>query len=157
MLGTWDSGLRTQDYAVCDVLSREGEPMSREEWTMPEERVPTPDERYDSDSDAGVAQAKTADEQPRANPAGDPRGREPRTEVLTLVCEQCGKDYFFEDEPPQPGMTCEKCGGTVFRSFHEVVGDEAADDFRDSTERDLDPDDPEGDVMPGDILDLNRL
>ena len=125
---------------------------------MPEERVPQPDERYDSDSDAGPAQYKTATDQPRANPAGDPpRGREPRTEVLTLVCEQCGKDYFFEDEAPAPDMTCEKCGGTVFRAFHEVVGDEAADDFRDSTERDLDPDDPEGDVMPGDIMDLNRL
>jgi hypothetical protein len=54
-------------------------------------------------------------------------------------------------------MKCEKCGGTVFRAFHETVGDEASDDFRDSTERDLDPDDPEGDVMPGDIMDLNRL
>ena len=125
---------------------------------MPEERVPTPDERYDSDSDSGPAQYKTATDQPRANPAGDPpRGREPRTEVLTLVCEKCGKDYFFEDEPPPADLTCEKCGGTVFRAFHDVVGDEASDDFRDSTERDLDPDDPEGDVMPGDIMDLNRL
>lgn len=115
------------------------------------------EERYDSGSGAGSAQAKTADEQPRDNPAGDPpRGREPAT-VLTLVCEKCGKDYFFEDEMPEPGMRCEKCGGTVFRSFHETVGDEASDDFRDSTERDLDPDDAEGDVMPGDILDLNRL
>jgi hypothetical protein len=54
-------------------------------------------------------------------------------------------------------MKCEKCGGTVFRSFYDAIGDEAADDFRDSTERDLDPDDAEGDVMPGDIMDLNRL
>ncbi|HKP74767.1 MAG TPA: hypothetical protein VJT67_04455 [Longimicrobiaceae bacterium] len=114
------------------------------------------EERYDSGSDAGTAQAKTADEQPRDNPAGEV-GREPRGTVLTLVCEKCGKDYFFEDERPEPGMKCEKCGGTVFRSFHETVGDEASDDFRDSTERDLDPDDPEGDVMPGDIMDLNRL
>jgi hypothetical protein len=110
------------------------------------------EERYDSGSDAGPAQGKGAQEQLRDNPAGDVAGS-----VLTLVCEKCGKDYFFEDEAPEPGMKCEKCGGTVFRSFHETVGDEARDDFRDSTERDLDPDDPEGDVMPGDIMDLNRL
>lgn len=115
------------------------------------------EERYDSDSDSGPVQGKAAQEQPRANPAGDPPRGGGETEVLTLVCENCGKDYFFEDEPPEPGMRCEKCGGTVFRSFHETVGSEAADDFRDSTERDLDPDDPEGDVMPGDIIDLNRL
>ncbi len=108
--------------------------------------------------DATIAAAKGSTENLRANPAGDPpRGREPRSEVLTLVCENCGKDYFFEDEQPRPGMTCEKCGASVFRSFHTSIGDEAADDFRDSTERDLDPDDPEGDVLPGDILDLNRL
>jgi len=110
------------------------------------------DERYDSGTGAGPAQGKQAHEQPRDNPAGDVAGT-----VLTLVCEKCGKDYFFEDEPPPAGMTCEKCGGTVFRSFHETVGDEASDDFRDSTERDLDPDDAEGDVMPGDLMDLNRL
>lgn len=108
--------------------------------------------------DATIAAGKAATEQPRRNPAGEAEpGRQPVTSVLTLVCEQCGKDYFFEDEPPAPGMTCEKCGGTVFRSFHDSVGDEAADDFRDSTERDLDPDDPEGDVLPGDVMDLNRL
>lgn len=114
--------------------------------------------RYDSGTDAGPAQFAGATDQPRANPAGDaPSGREPRTEVLTLVCENCGKDYFFEDEQPEPGMACEKCGATVFRSFHTTVGDEASDDFRDTTERDLDPDDPEGDVLPGDVMDLNNL
>jgi hypothetical protein len=78
--------------------------------------------------------------------------------TLTLVCERCGKDYFFDAaEPPPAGLACEKCGGTVFRTFHDCVGDEAADDFRDSTERDTDPDDAEGEVMPGDLLDLNRL
>ncbi|HEY7770763.1 hypothetical protein [Longimicrobium sp.] len=110
--------------------------------------------RYDSGTDAGPAQYAGATDQPRDNPAGDtPRG----TTVLTLVCETCGKDYFFENEQPAEGMACAKCGGTVFRSFHDNVGDEAADDFRDSTERDLDPDDAEGDVLPGDIMDLNNI
>ena len=107
-----------------------------------------PQERSDSGSDATG--------QVRDNPAGD-AATDPRGEVLTLVCETCGKDYFFEDTQPEPGMACEKCGGTVFRSFHASVGDEAADDFRDSTERDLDPDDAEGDVMPGDVMDLNNI
>jgi hypothetical protein len=80
----------------------------------------------------------------------------PGDSVLTLVCETCGKDYFFEDEQPPQGMRCEKCGSTVFRSFHDRAGDEAADDFRESTARDLDPDDAEGDVLPGDLLDLNN-
>ena len=111
-----------------------------------------PEERYDSGSDAGPAQSAGADDQPRENPAGERGG-----DVLTLVCETCGKDYFFEDEQPPEGMKCEKCGSTVFRAFHDRVGDEAADDFRDSTERDLDPDDAEGDVLPGDVMDLDNI
>ncbi len=109
--------------------------------------------------DTTIVGAADAREQIRDNPAdpGAPRGKEPVTEVLTLICEKCGKDYFFEDEEPPQQMTCEKCGGTVFRAFHTVVGDEASDDFRDSTERDLDPDDAEGDALPGDVMDLNQI
>jgi len=112
-------------------------------------------ERYDSD-DSTLVRGKQANEEPRTNPAGDAQSPGPSA-VLTLVCESCGKDYFFDDEPPPAGMKCGKCGGTVFRSFYDQIGDEAADDFRDSTERDTDPDDAEGDVLPGDIMDLNRL
>lgn len=108
--------------------------------------------------DTGIVRAHDAHHQTRDNPAGDAEPGAGRTvEVLTLVCETCGKDYFFEDEAPPADISCEKCGSTVFRSFHSSVGDEASDDFRDSTERDTDPDDPEGDVMPGDIIDLNNL
>lgn len=109
--------------------------------------------------DTTIARGKDATDEIRDNPADPtaPRGREPVQEVLTLICEKCGKDYFFEDEAPPEGMTCEKCGGTVFRAFDTTVGDEASDDFRDSTERDLDPDDAEGDTLPGDLMDLNNL
>jgi len=124
---------------------------------MREEHLHEGTERPLSD-DTTLTGAKTATENLRANPAGDPpHGRGPVTEVLTLICETCGKDYFFEDDPPPPDMKCEKCGSTVFRAFQESVGSEAADDFRDSTERDLDPDDPEGDTLPGDLMDLNNL
>ncbi len=76
--------------------------------------------------------------------------------VLTAVCLTCGKEYYFGDEQPPSDLTCDKCGNTVFRSFfsHETE-DEAEADFRDSTERDLHTDDPEGATMPGDILDLD--
>jgi DNA-directed RNA polymerase subunit RPC12/RpoP len=99
------------------------------------------------------------DDSPRENPADPdvPSGSEPVQEVLTLVCETCGKDYFFDEEAPPPQMRCEKCGSTVFRAFDTPVGDEASDDFRDSTERDLDADDAEGDTLPGDLLDLRNL
>lgn len=108
--------------------------------------------------DTTITGARAAEDQPRENPAGEaPRGKQPVIDVLTLVCEQCGKDYFFDTEPPPPGIQCAKCGGTVFRQFNSNVGDEASDDFRDETERDLDPDDAEGDVLPGDIMDLNNL
>ena len=90
--------------------------------------------------------------------AGPPApSSEPTEGVLTLVCEVCGRDYFFEDEPPPEDFTCGKCGNQVFRSFFTAVDDEVARDFEDTTGRDLNPDDPEGDVQPGDVMDLNRL
>lgn len=113
--------------------------------------------RRSETDDGTIVRAKTATEQPRANPAGElPEGAEPEA-VLTLICETCGRDYHFAETPPPAKISCDKCGGTVFREFDTRVGDEAADDFRDSTERDLRPDDPEGDVLPGDVMDLNSI
>lgn len=77
-------------------------------------------------------------------------------DLLTMVCVKCGKEYFFENQDPPEGLTCEKCGGTVFRSFDTVSGDEAAEDFAETTERDLGTDDSGTETMPGDVLDLNR-
>jgi DNA-directed RNA polymerase subunit RPC12/RpoP len=108
--------------------------------------------------DASIVRATNAAEQARDNPAGEAAsGRGPAQEVLTLICETCGKDYFFEDEPPPEQMRCDKCGGTVFRAYDSTVGDEVSDDFRDATERDTDTDDPATDVEPGDLMDLKRL
>ena len=77
--------------------------------------------------------------------------------VLTLVCFKCGTEYYYAEGEPPPELTCGKCGNTVFRSFYSALeGDEVADDFEESTGRDLDPDDAEGDSAPGDVLDLNR-
>jgi hypothetical protein len=93
-----------------------------------------------------------ADEEPRRGREGE----EGEGGVLTLVCFTCGTEYYFAAEQPPGSMRCEKCRSTVFRSFHSAgAEDEAVLDFRETTERDLDPDDAEGDVMPGDVLDLN--
>lgn len=80
----------------------------------------------------------------------------PAEGVLTLVCFKCGTEYHFGDQEPPEQLTCEKCGNAVFRSFFSPVDDEAAQDFEDSTARDLDPDDPATETAPGDIADLNR-
>ena len=75
--------------------------------------------------------------------------------VLTKVCLTCGQEYYLTAESTPGALVCEKCGSTVFRDFFTPTeGDEAAQDFADTTERDLDPDDAEGDAMPGDVIDL---
>ena len=78
--------------------------------------------------------------------------------VLVQVCLECGKEYFFDDREPRAGMTCERCGNGVFRSFFaERRPSEASVDFADSTERDVTPEDPATDVTRGDLQDLNNL
>lgn len=84
-------------------------------------------------------------------------GRQPAEaeDVRTLICVTCGTEYYG-DPGEEPGrIECGKCGGRFFRPF-DTVASEAREDFLDSTERDLDPDDAEGDTLPGDVLDLNR-
>ncbi|MGH7470821.1 MAG: hypothetical protein ACRENP_22980 [Longimicrobiales bacterium] len=85
--------------------------------------------------------------------------REPKRSegVLTQVCVNCGNEYFFESELPPNHMTCERCGGHVFRSFFAVTNaDEVEQDFEEMTSRDTAPDDPGTDVVPGDLYDLNN-
>lgn len=80
------------------------------------------------------------------------------TGILVQICVECGREYTFEDEPPADDMKCEKCGGSVFRSYYETEEpSEASQDFEDTTGRDMRPDDPEGDTTRGDLVDLERL
>jgi hypothetical protein len=77
--------------------------------------------------------------------------------VLTQVCVECGKEYFYDDEPPPAEQECERCGNKVFRSFFDATSpDEAGDDFRETTERDTRTDDPATEVTRGDLFDLNN-
>ena len=78
--------------------------------------------------------------------------------VLVQVCLECGKEYMFEDSEPPEDLVCEKCGGTVFRSFYAATReDDVAADFRETTERDTATDDPPTDVTRGDLQDLGNL
>ncbi len=78
--------------------------------------------------------------------------------ILVQVCLECGKEYMFEDSEPPDDLTCERCGGTVFRSFDAPTKkDEVRAEFQESTERDTATDDPPTDVTRGDLQDLINL
>jgi len=86
-----------------------------------------------------------------ARSASDERG------VLTLTCAQCGLERFVDSGPPPANLSCEKCGGTVFRSFFSPArASEAARDFEDVTARDTRTDQSSSETRPGDLLDLER-
>jgi len=77
--------------------------------------------------------------------------------VFVAVCEACGHEYYFDDDMPDD-LACERCGNAVFRTFEaDTSGDEAGEEFREETERDLAPDDPEGDAADGDLRDMNNI
>jgi ribosomal protein S27AE len=110
------------------------------------------DERSDEQLKGDSQTSDHAGPEVRGDPSDDTEG------VLTLVCFKCGSEYFFSDEAPDPNLTCGKCGNTVFRTYYtHEEGDEADEEFRAETERDLDPDDAEGDALPGDLLDLDDI
>lgn len=89
-----------------------------------------------------------AEKEQRATGAGD---------VVLMVCIECGTEYELEAGESAEGLTCEKCGSEVFRRFQDTASPgDAERDFRETTERDLDTDDPEGDATPGDLHDLNN-
>ena len=78
--------------------------------------------------------------------------------ILIQICVECGREYTYDDEPPPDDMKCEKCGGSVFRTYYDTENpSEAEVDFEETTGRDMHPDDPEGDTTTGDLVDLERL
>lgn len=80
------------------------------------------------------------------------------TDVVLMVCVKCGKEAQFEDgDVPPSDMKCEKCGGEVFRRFDDnTEPGEAAQDFRETTERDTSTTDSAEDTTEQDLLDLNN-
>jgi DNA-directed RNA polymerase subunit RPC12/RpoP len=79
-------------------------------------------------------------------------------EVRVLICLECGKEYFFEQQEQPTDLKCEKCGNEVFRPYSVATrGDDAEQDFHETTDRDTDPDHGPGEVKPGDVRDLDRI
>ena len=76
--------------------------------------------------------------------------------VLTLVCLTCGKEQYFADQPPGE-VTCDRCGGTVFRSyFTPTVPDDATLSQLEETSRSVALDEESPDTTEGDLHDLNN-
>jgi predicted nucleic acid-binding Zn-ribbon protein len=75
--------------------------------------------------------------------------------VVTLVCLTCGKEKFFSHDVPA-AVTCEQCGGTVFRTFATPTEpDEAAIDAAESQARSMAYGDSSPDTSADDVRDLD--
>lgn len=75
--------------------------------------------------------------------------------VVTLVCLTCGNEKFFDKAVPDD-VTCEKCGGTVFRNFATPTEpDEAAIAQMEEQARSMSYGDSSPDTTPDDLRDLD--
>ena len=76
--------------------------------------------------------------------------------LVTLVCLTCGKERFFSQDVPA-SVTCEQCGGTVFRTFATPTEpDEAAIDALEAQARSMAYGDSSPDTTIGDVRDLGQ-
>ena len=76
--------------------------------------------------------------------------------IVSMICITCGNEKSFDRQVPT-ALTCEKCGGTVFREFDTpTVPDEATIDALDSQARSRAFGDPSPDTGPDEILDLDN-
>jgi hypothetical protein len=77
--------------------------------------------------------------------------------VVTLVCLTCGKEKFYEQTPPPPDVTCDQCGGTVFRQFATPTEpDEATIVTLEEQARSIAYGDSSPDTAPDDVRDLEQ-
>ncbi len=84
------------------------------------------------------------------SPDQGPRG------IVTLVCLTCGNERHFDDAVPS-SLKCEKCGGTVFRTFATPTEpDEASLSQLEAQSRSMSYGDPSPDTSAGDLLDLDH-
>lgn len=75
--------------------------------------------------------------------------------VVTLVCLTCGNEKFFDKAVPD-ALTCEKCGGTVFRNFATPTEpDEATIAQLEEQARSMSYGDSSPDTTPDDLRDLD--
>lgn len=76
--------------------------------------------------------------------------------VKTMVCVTCGAEQFF-DGPVPATITCDKCGGAVFREFDTpAANDQAASAAAEEQARSIGYGDSSPDTAPEDLLDLDN-
>ena len=74
--------------------------------------------------------------------------------IVTMVCLTCGNERFFDDAVPS-SLKCDKCGGTVFRTFATPTEpDEATIASLEEQARSLSYGDPSPDTA-ADVRDLD--
>ena len=74
---------------------------------------------------------------------------------MTLICLTCGDEKFYEQAVPDT-VTCETCGGTVFRQFATPTEpDDASIAQLDEQARSISYGDASPDTAPGDVGDLD--
>lgn len=77
--------------------------------------------------------------------------------VVTLVCLTCGKEKFYEQAAPPPRVTCDQCGGSVFRQFATPTEpDEATIAQLEEQARSIAYGDPSPDTVQDEVRDLDN-
>lgn len=77
------------------------------------------------------------------------------TGLVTLVCITCGNEKFYDKTVPN-AVTCEKCGGTVFRTFATPTEpDDATIATLEEQARSISYGDSSPDTSAGDVRDLD--
>ena len=75
--------------------------------------------------------------------------------LITLVCLTCGNEHFYDQSVPS-SVTCERCGGTVFRQFATPTEpDEATLAQLEEQARSIALDDVSPQTAPDDVSDLD--
>jgi ribosomal protein S27E len=106
----------------------------------------------ESAKQAVIAPSTTAPDQKPEEIMADQSG--PRG-LLTLVCLTCGNEKFYDQSVPA-AVTCERCGGTVFRNFATPTEpDEASIAQLEDQARSISYGDSSPDTTPSDLRDLD--
>ena len=75
--------------------------------------------------------------------------------LVTLICLTCGNEKSYDESVPS-AVTCERCGGTVFRTFATPTEpDEASIAQLEEQARSISFGDASPDTGPGDVRDLD--
>ena len=76
--------------------------------------------------------------------------------IATMICVTCGAEQFFDGAVPG-ALTCQKCGGTVFREFDTpAANDEAAASAAEEQARSMSYGDPSPGTSPDEVIDLDQ-